>query len=352
MAGPVAGTMGLIETSYFNTRGIAPAGRFSAWRENIGVVFDVSSYDERSEERFFALVDSFLLDGILINHCKLGAQQFSRSPARIARDGIDHYQLHVFLRGSVEMECGQLSVSARKGDFVVLDHGDTFSSRTTDYEILNVFIPRRRLAPLLNAPDSTHGHVFDSGCGVGLLLRDYVVALCRASQELTLADAPIAARSLIELAALAMNGTRVDLHPPPAFADHALLLKAQMFIKDSLALASLGPGLVAQAIGVSRARLYRIFESCGGIATYIREMRLRRAFTDITSPSHHHRQIADIAYGWGFSDPAHFSRCFRARFGVSPTDIRSEKAVCQAAGIRIDEEFGDTKYAFWIANIA
>jgi hypothetical protein len=139
--------MGLIETSYFNTRGIAPAGRFAAWRENIGVVFDVTAHDEKSEERFSAHVESFLLDGIVINHCKLGAQRFSRSAGRIARDGIDHYQIHIFLRGSVEMECGARSTRAKAGDFVVLDHADTFSSRTTDYEILNVFIPRRRLAP-------------------------------------------------------------------------------------------------------------------------------------------------------------------------------------------------------------
>ncbi|MGP1276364.1 MAG: helix-turn-helix domain-containing protein [Caulobacterales bacterium] len=344
--------MALIETSHFNTRGISPLGRFSAWRENIGVVFDVSPYDEKTEERFFAKVDSFLLDGILINHCKLGAQQFSRTPGRIARDGIDHYQFHVFLKGSVDMVCGQRQKSARPGDFVVLDHGDTFSSQTTDYEILNVFIPRRRLAPLLNRLDSAHGHVFDSASSVGLLLRDYVVSLCKASGGLSLADAPGAARPLLDLAALALNGARTNPDDPPALVDHALLLKAQVFIKENLGLPALGPDLVAQASGVSRARLYRLFEPCGGIAAYIREMRLRRAFTDLASPSNLHRQVAEIAFQYGFSDAAHFSRSFRARFGIAPSDIRADRPVNEPGPVRVSEEFGDTKYAFWIASIA
>jgi len=34
------------------------------------------------------------------------------------------------------------------------------------------------------------------------------------------------------------------------------------------------------------------------------------------------KSIARIAYGWGFSDMAHFSRCFRRAFGASPREYR------------------------------
>ena len=151
---------------------------------------------------------------------------------------------------------------------------------------------------------------------------------------------------------MAMNGSSVAAEDPPAIADHALLLKAQVYIKDNLSLPTLGPELVARAAGVSRARLYRIFEPCGGIASYVREMRLCRAFTDLASPASYHRQIADIAYAWGFADAAHFSRCFRARFGVSPSCLRSSHVPVSPAEVRVSSEFGDTKYAFWIGAIA
>jgi len=33
--------------------------------------------------------------------------------------------------------------------------------------------------------------------------------------------------------------------------------------------------------------------------------------TDLSDPHLRQRNIADIALGWGFSDAAHFSRCFK-----------------------------------------
>lgn len=345
--------MDRIETSRFDTSKLNVEDRFDAWRESIGVCFDVNPYDEATRERYFARVDSFLLDDIVFNHCQLGAQTFRRDAGRIARDGIDHYQFHVFLEGSVEMDCAGRDLRARRGDFVVLDHADIFASRTTDYEILNVFVPRRRLAPLLDAPDSAHGTVFDSRTGAGRILLDYVAALDRAAQGLTLAQAPDAAEALVRLCALALNGANLDPENPPAIADRSLLLQAQLQIKQRLGDASLGPADVARAIGVSRARLYAIFEPCGGVAEYIREMRLRRAFADLVAPSRLHRGIADIAYSLGFSDPAHFSRVFKRRYGLSPSDAR-QAGTRSLGSLNADEAMraGDVKYAFWIANIA
>ena len=342
-----------IETSHFDTRSLAITDRFEAWRESMEVIFDVETYDDAMRESFNAQVDSFLLDDIAINHCRLGAQAFTRDAARIARDGVDHYQVHVFLRGSVEMEFGGKAVSARVGDFVNLDHSEAFKSRTTDYEILNIFIPRRRLAPLLHEPDDTHGLVFDSRIGPGRLLRDYVVSLHQAVDEITLAQAPQAAEALVQLAALALNGAQVDDRDPPALVDHALLLRAQVYIKDNLSRPGLGPDEIAQGLGMSRARLYRVFRSCGGVSEYIREMRLRRAYTDLISPRLSHKQVALIAFDWGFKDPAHFTRLFSSRFGANPSEVR-ELGQSIPAGQReaVTSEAGDTKYAFWIASLS
>lgn len=342
-----------IETSHFDTGALAPDQRFDAWRDAIGVCFDVTPHDDATRERFTASVDSFLLDDIVVNHCRLGAQTFERSAARIARDGIDHYQFHVFLDGAVEMDCAGRPKRARRGDFVVLDHGETFASRTTDYEILNIFIPRRRLAALLNAPDSAHGTVFDSRTGAGRLLNDFAAALFRAAPSLTTDQAPDAAQSLIHLCAMALNGAVVDRSDPPSAADRSLLLQAQLVIKDSLHDPSLRVETVAAAIGVSRSRLYAIFEPIGGVAEYVREMRLRRAYAELISARARHRSVAEIAYSLGYSDPCVFSRAFKARFGCAPREARETAASCPARqpGGR-HEGAGDVKYAFWIGNIA
>ncbi|WP_017522391.1 helix-turn-helix domain-containing protein [Pusillimonas noertemannii] len=39
------------------------------------------------------------------------------------------------------------------------------------------------------------------------------------------------------------------------------------------------------------------------------------------------RRVSEIAYAWGFNSIAHFSRVFRARYGMSPFEYRELHAV-------------------------
>ncbi|MDN3647213.1 helix-turn-helix domain-containing protein [Pontixanthobacter aestiaquae] len=326
--------------------------RFAAWRESVSVIYDVEPYDNKTEERYFAHMDSMLLDDIIIMHCRLGAQIFNRSAERVARDGVDHYQLHVFRTGSAEMELGGRHVCAGTGTWVIQDHADTTRSEMTDYEVLNIFIPRRRLAPLLHTPDSMHGTVLAADVGAGRLLADYVVSLNAIAHDITRAQAPAAAEALTQLAALALNGVVYDTVDPPALANRALLLRAQVYIKDHLHLPNLSPDSIAGALGLSRARLYRIFAPCGGIADYIREIRLRRCYTDLISARHDHIHISQIAYRWGFKDASHFSKLFRSRFGVQPNELRGEvRAGMGGASVLQGLAGVDATYSSWIANL-
>jgi len=78
------------------------------------------------------------------------------------------------------------------------------------------------------------------------------------------------------------------------------------------------PDLQAEALsglfGISRTRLYRLFEPLGGVARYIQEQRLGRAYAELSNPALNHRRIYEIAFGLGFSSEAHFSRIFRSTF--------------------------------------
>jgi AraC-like DNA-binding protein len=74
-----------------------------------------------------------------------------------------------------------------------------------------------------------------------------------------------------------------------------------------------------------------MFEPLGGIASYIRERRMFRCLAEITSPTHTHRSIADLAYSWGFGNEAAFSRAFRRMFGMSPREARSGAGLAQIA---------------------
>lgn len=79
---------------------------------------------------------------------------------------------------------------------------------------------------------------------------------------------------------------------------------------------------------LSRSALYRLFETEGGIAEAIRERRLRFAYRLLlkhSSQTGRQPLIRDLALGLGFSSEAHFSRVFKARFGLTPRAVREQQ---------------------------
>jgi AraC-like DNA-binding protein len=120
-----------------------------------------------------------------------------------------------------------------------------------------------------------------------------------------------------------------------------------------LADSNLDPDIVAEGTGMSRSQLYRLFAPAGGVAEYIREQRLRRCLADLMSVAHAHRQIADIAYSWGFTDPTYFAKAFKQRFGRTPSEAR-EASSTQARRERgeLGDVVGDRLYEEWIAGLA
>lgn len=103
----------------------------------------------------------------------------------------------------------------------------------------------------------------------------------------------------------------------------ALRERIKQYVTQHLADRTLTVDALARALGCSRRQLYNAFaDEPDGVAGYILQKRLdacRRAFDDRLSS---HRSITDIALGNGFENMAHFSRVFRARLGMAPSDYR------------------------------
>ncbi|WP_171015698.1 helix-turn-helix domain-containing protein [Devosia sp. FKR38] len=108
----------------------------------------------------------------------------------------------------------------------------------------------------------------------------------------------------------------------PMSEDHALFHTALRYIANRLADPQLEAQRVAGALGVSRATLYRAFAAQDlGVAEAIREMRLDRA-RDMLEHAPIELSIGDIAQQCGLYDTVNFSRMFRRRFGVAPSEVR------------------------------
>ncbi len=109
-------------------------------------------------------------------------------------------------------------------------------------------------------------------------------------------------------------------------ASSSLLDKVCAYIKDHLLDPGLSPDAVADELGLSRAKLYRLAEPLGGITKYIRAERLQLAYEKLQHGGEDARSISNLAFDLGFGTETAFRRAFKEAFGMTPSELRSRKS--------------------------
>ncbi|HAP14080.1 MAG TPA: hypothetical protein DCR50_25145 [Afipia sp.] len=87
---------------------------------------------------------------------------------------------------------------------------------------------------------------------------------------------------------------------------------------------SLSPAAIAESLGLSD-RYVRdlLFESGETFSERVLELRLQKARAMLSDLRFDRLKVSDIALPSGFNEVTYFNRCFRARFGCSPTQYRA-----------------------------
>jgi AraC-like DNA-binding protein len=99
------------------------------------------------------------------------------------------------------------------------------------------------------------------------------------------------------------------------------LLGIMRYMESRLADSTVTGATVAQHFGISLRHLERIFaRQHATVAGWRRRRRLEQCRAELSNPSCR-KTITEIAMDWGFSDAAHFSRLFKATYGMSPRDF-------------------------------
>jgi AraC-like DNA-binding protein len=103
----------------------------------------------------------------------------------------------------------------------------------------------------------------------------------------------------------------------------ALLRRIHAFIEQHLHDPDLSPATIAAAHHISLRYLYKLFEAQQTtVAGWIRRRRLERCRRDLLDPALLGRPVSAIGTRWGLPNPAHFSRAFRAAYGLAPVEYR------------------------------
>ncbi|MBY8823831.1 AraC family transcriptional regulator [Sphingomonas colocasiae] len=316
--GPDAGIR--IPYSLLDTARMRPAAALALWHDSMGALYDVRARLVEDTEFHFR-AEAFHFGEVVLTAYRCSAQTFDRSRARIGRDGIDHITLQFCLSGRHGPRDGMGNGEAMAGDLLVADLAQRQATVASAFDSLNLTVPRRLLAPLLDAPDAHNLRRIPGAAPLTALLRNHLVALFAAAPMMSAGDAEAVVRPTLSLAAAVLNAEG-PVEEAAGF-DPILTARIRRFLGENAADAGLSVAGVAARFGISRRKLYYLMEPHGGFAACLRDHRLHLAHAMLRDPARRGIAIADVAQSCGFLWRTNFARAFRQRFGLTPNEARA-----------------------------
>lgn len=312
----------------FRTENLAPEDRFSSWFEVASQAHMPSWVHTDSETDFEASVRVLNLGGVQVSTLTHPAVRSERTTRLVRQFDPEVYQFHLIVSGG-----GHLAQDGREAvfgarQFILINSSLPYRARRSTKdgrsEAVVVQVHRASLGLRSSTLDRLAAVPFSARSGIGAVLADHLLQLMRNAGDYTEADI------------IALGGVTLDLvvagcaHQLDATADlspearqRALLAQVHRFIRDHLGDPALTADHIAAAHQISVRHLYKLFQAQGmTVAAWIRRCRLERCRHDLANPALGSRPIHAIAAHWGFTNNAHFSRVFRAAYGLSPADYR------------------------------
>lgn len=111
--------------------------------------------------------------------------------------------------------------------------------------------------------------------------------------------------------------------PEIASQDEAFLTRLKELMEKNIDNSTLVVDDLVGEMALSRSVFFKKLKALTGLAPieYIREMRLQRSVQLIKSGAYN---MTQVAYMVGLNDPRYFSKCFKQRFGCTPTEYRNK----------------------------
>ncbi|MFF8908188.1 AraC family transcriptional regulator [Streptomyces olivaceoviridis] len=110
----------------------------------------------------------------------------------------------------------------------------------------------------------------------------------------------------------------------PAQEQQDLLWRVRAYVDARLWDRTLTPATIAAAQHISVRYLHKLFEGQGStIGRWIQHRRLEEARRELARPEAGDVAVGAVARRWGFANATHFSRSFRAAYGMSPREWRN-----------------------------
>jgi AraC family transcriptional activator of tynA and feaB len=309
----------------FSTDAVHPRDRFDYWHDV--ACRQILDHDSQPESRlkFQATIYTGLLADIgliLFDNSPMGV---SRTLRQVARSTGDELLVCRQVSGLLELEQNGREIAIEAGDVMLIDPLLPYRGRfVTNSNMLILRVPRRALEARVGGTREMVFRPITPSQAEGSLMSSFVATLPAHAGRMTPVAENVVREHVLDLLAVSLTAS-IGARTPRVSSAHSLaLMNVRAAVEARLTDPGLDAGAVAAAAGIS-VRYASAVLAREGTSTMrlILARRLARCREALRDPSQAHRTLSDIAYGWGFSDMTHFSRRFRAAYGVVPSEYRS-----------------------------
>lgn len=304
---------------------VRPAERLSFWQETVcsGLV----RVNCKATDGFSGDLRLGGSGRISVAELKASRHVVDRSQRTVAQDDDDCAMLFLQLDGTMGVVVDEIEYAVAPGSLFLYDMHSPIQLRFTDSFRHLAFRAPKHWFP--DRPSSASSCLLASPSPMLRVAAAASAALFQDDSSPIDDDGSSAAiRAVINMLAETI-GEILPL-PDATPAERALTARFERLLYDHLQDASLTVEDLAGQMGVTPQYLNRVLTRSGGsVSKRILARRLQRCANELRLPRA--LRVSDIAFRWGFNDLSHFSRSFKAFYGLAPSDYRAAHCGSQAA---------------------
>lgn len=216
------------------------------------------------------------------------------------------------------------AAALQAGDFAIVHLDREFQvCFDTPAALRVVRMPRSRLEHHGLPPDSIGTVKVASGCMAAQLLARSLDTIQAAPADMSEPSRHSLAEAVASLMACGLQDAPFTRAESDAMSGTAHRARIAAHVRENLRDPELSVGSIARAVGLSEDYIGKLFRGqTMSLSRWIWHLRLDACARDLRDPRLGARTVGEIGYAWGFNDASHFTRRFRDRYRMPPSEWR------------------------------
>lgn len=310
------------EDRSWSSRGLSAAQALHDWRDWASGALTPMDVQALDADRFAARWASRAVGPLHLLELTAAPQLVAHPREERASPKGPRFQLVYCQDTPIRSRVGGRRFELHAGEFVLIDNTQSYEMRMDSANTsIDLIMPETWLERWLPDPAQYVGTPYAAAAEWGAPFGSLLTTLTRDIESAALP------RSIIADQLGALLALAVGSKPRPT-SRHKIKLAHRLLalIEDRHADPELDADTIAREAGISKRYLHAVLAAAGTtFVTTLARARLDRASDLLSDARWDGLQIAEIAWRCGYLDPSYFTRAFRRRFGVNPSEWRNAR---------------------------